>query len=220
MLSHEVPLMTAFTFHSKSFLTSRHYHPAEKATFFSSPLQTHYFFHLYSWECHEILIYSLQIVLQLFVFLCCQSNSKCLCFSLSSRETCCFFPSPYKLFQPGIICSRPLTWFISIIQLFSQPVTTCFRILLRKFLHLFFPPLVVSFCLSLTASKCLSGLQHLFQLLLQFLSELFKKRIHVMCQAVIESGGNNLGHYISTGFPKRSISVTVLCFQSSSASAH
>lgn len=34
MLSHEVPLMTAFTFHSKSFLTSRHYHPAEKATFF------------------------------------------------------------------------------------------------------------------------------------------------------------------------------------------
>lgn len=164
MSSHEVPSLTAFTSHSKSFLTSSHsYHLADKARFFSSPLQICYF--LATGNVMKFLFTPFKFSFHLFSFLCCHSNCKLLCLSpLFLRH--CSFPFPSNPCQPGIlfICSRPVTQLIFAIQLFSQPVTICSRILVRKFLHFFFPPSCIIILV------ILDGIQVFFRTLAGFFS--------------------------------------------------
>lgn len=132
--------MTAFTFHSKFFLASSHsiIWQIQKRFF----LLTADLLFLSNWECYEILTHSLQIVLP-FV---------CLLFSPLFLRDLLLLSFPLQPVTAWyFICSRPFTWLISVTQLFSQPVITCFQMPLRKLPHLFFSPVVASFCLFLTA---------------------------------------------------------------------
>lgn len=170
----------------------------------------HFFLHvadplfLSHWNVTKFLVTLIKLSFHLLAFLWCHMYF----YGASSSG----FPSlerlpasfPCNLFQSGtgFVCRRHFTQLIFVIQLFSQPVTICLAYCLENSCTFF--PVVASFCLSLTASRGLSGLCHCFSCSSSSWIR-FLMSSDMRCQAVTV----HVDCYsCSTGFPKRSVSVT------------